>query len=203
VVLRVRVLTDGMLANVQLERTSQHPRLDDAALEIVGKKLKVSAAVRQGQPVTVERQVNVTFKITHPAGEPAPSTASAQPTGSVGGAVCTSFLLMLAHEMVLHCGDPPDASAEQRYDETLLALKTFIVENIPSLKGHTDPRTMYSKNEQRTHEDISAMDQSVCEKPDYAVTKRMLETVTSVEYLAKLRESMKTWSTDTNAIGCL
>ena len=130
------------------------------------------------------------------------SPVAGQSTGSPAGAACLSMLLMYAHEMLSHCGDPVDASAEQRYDETLLALKTFIVESKP--KAPTDAQPL-SKVEQALREKFSAMDQSVCQTPEHATQKRAFETITSTEYLAKLRESMKSWSTDSSAIaiGCL
>jgi hypothetical protein len=132
-----------------------------------------------------------------------PVPASAQSTGSAGGALCLSLMLVAAHEMASHCGDTTDVAAEQRYRDVQMALRTFIIESDPALKGSADPQRPFSQNEQAMRERYSAMDRSICEKPEHANMKRVLETFTSVEFLAKLRETMKTWSNDKSAVGCL
>src|SRR5215475_9832165 len=81
-----------------------------------------------------------------------PGPASAQPTGSAGGALCLSLLLTGAHELASHCGDSSDSSAEQRYRDVQSALRSFVIESYPRLKESAEPQTPFLQNEQAVRE---------------------------------------------------
>jgi TonB family protein len=66
VVLNMRILADGSVGSAEIVKSDGRLRLNNAALEIVQKKLQFIPAMKDGKQVEAERQVTVDFKIIYP-----------------------------------------------------------------------------------------------------------------------------------------
>lgn len=62
VVLKLQILSDGTVADVQVAAPSRFDRLNDAALRLARTELAFSPATNAGMPIDVERLIDVTFR---------------------------------------------------------------------------------------------------------------------------------------------